>query len=233
MISRLKGVLVCLFILMTVGLLTTKASALSVQIRGGTGNLVPDRDEERGIQAGIDIFIYEGRILDILAGVEYTKFTAKGSLKGSATGPGYYYSYDVSYRNEVSVFAVPFGIRIKYPATGRLKPYVSLEGVYGTLKSKFSDTSGSISTSNVYYNKKSIFDNIEEKTNFMAYRAGIGIDIGLGKRTSIGIETNYTDGTPDSERYICTIRSNNNDIRIKVNGNSPMIGIGLGLRYYF
>ncbi|MBM4136917.1 MAG: hypothetical protein FJ241_08825 [Nitrospira sp.] len=232
MIGRLKWFLVCLSVLMTVGLLTTKASAFSVQLRGGTGNVAPDRDEEHGIQAGIDVFIYEGRIIDILAGVEYTKFTAKGSLKGSDTGPGYFCNYDVSYHNEVSVSAFPFGIRIKYPATERLKPYVSLQGVYGTLRSKFSDTSGSGSSSNVYF-KKSINDNIDEKTNFMAYRAGIGIDIGLGRRTSIGIEANYTDGIPDSERYLYTIRSNNNDIRIKVNDNSPMIGIGLGLRYYF
>lgn len=148
-------------------LLPARTIAFTIEPRIGFG-VVDAKEIETGgdvIQTGLDIYFYEGRNLDLFVGAEYTSGLQHGEFSVSF----------VPSKTSIGITAATFGIHLKPATTSRFKPYLSLGGVGG--KVDYEVAAGSADT---------LFSRSTDSTNFMTYRGGLGMDIGLGKRSSLG-----------------------------------------------
>ncbi len=208
--------IICFLLILSLGLLT-EAGAFSLQLRSGGGRVtaVDIEDGQLFYSLGLDMFIYEGKYLDFFVGGEYSGLKPESSISLPSWSGSFYTEYSIG------TTAAAFGIRLKPAMKGQWKPYLSLGGIGGRVK----------------YSIKSLdyvelLSKSEDSTTFIAYRGGIGTDIGLGERFSLGIEINYTGGVP-AFKAIIGDRYTGEVNEIILNENSKMIGLNLGLRYYF
>lgn len=210
-----KRYIICLLAFVWIWLLPREIMAFTLEPRIGFGILNPiDATTASGgdiIQTGLDIYFYEGRNLDLFVGAEYTSGLQHGQSSISF----------VPSQTSIGITAATFGIHIKPATTSRFKPYLSLGGIGG--KVDYEVTAGVVDT---------LLSSSTDSTNFMTYRGGIGIDIGLGKRFSLGLEGGYTGPFPVFKAVIANQSTGEvKEIRL-FEGNSQSV-FSLGIRYSF
>lgn len=214
----IKSGMVCLLSVAVLGLLPIEANAFSLQVRGGGGVLSLDREEGDGqgeySQVGADIFFYEGRNLELFLGAENLQGTstdAEGEFSGGAS-----YNADYSFKYT----AVTYGLRLKPALSGRWKPYLALGGVGGTADFEVTGIRNAV-----------LLSKSKDSATFGAGRVGLGMDVGLSTRFSLGMEANAT-GTWASFKAVVASPATGEVKETRIDGVST-IGFSIGLRYAF
>lgn len=205
--------LVCFLFIGIIGLLPIKASAFGIQVHGGgIGVSATDTEGGGGLQYGLDMFIYEGRNLDLFLGAESSNFSERTFEK--------YSPYNVYYSFKTT--AIAYGLRLKMATVGRWKPYLSLGGISGKADYEVTHVDNAVL----------LLSKSKDSTSFGAAKAGIGMDVGISERLSLGVEANYTYGLPVFKAVVGN-QSTGSVEEIKLNRDAQMAGISLGLRYAF
>jgi len=157
--------------------LATTASALSLQLRGGTDN----GDTGKGSNIGLDVFFYEGRSFDFFVGYDVISVSDKHELVPTAGPP-------IPATTDATTTALMLALRYKMQTESSWKPYLSF-GV-ARLDTKFTHQAGLES----YYEKP-----FEKSSTGM--RLGLGVDVGISDSWSLGLEGSLLTGVPYYEDY--------------------------------
>lgn len=157
--------------------MASTASAVSVQVRGGTDS----GDTGKGSNIGLDVFFYEGRSFDFFLGYDVLSLEEKHDLWTSS-------STVVPATTDATTTALLLGLRYKMQTDGSWNPYLSLGAAL--LKTTFTHQQGLES----YY--EGPFD---KSTSGM--RLGLGMDVGVSDQWSFGLEGSLLTGVPYYEDY--------------------------------
>lgn len=197
-------------------LLPARTMAFTLEPRVGFGQVIATNIETGGdvIQTGLDIYFYEGRNLDLFVGAEHTS-TINLDTKFRISGE--------SFGSSVEITAATFGIHIKPATSSRFKPYLSLGGIGGKVDYEAKGGGGS---------SISMLSQSTDSTNFMTYRAGLGMDIGLGKRFGLGLEASYTGPFPVFKAVIAN-QATGEVKEIRLWEDNSQLVFSLGLLYSF
>jgi opacity protein-like surface antigen len=181
--------------------MATNAGAFSLEARVGAG-IIGERSSSdiSTVVVGMNAFLYEGKTVDFLVSLE--QMTFQQPLVIAAT------SYDF----DATALILSPALRFKFNTTGTWKPFITL----GILAHK---------TTYDIPSDKSMFFKETERTDLGA-RAGVGIDIGLTERFSLGLEYNATTGM---SFYYDTLEG----LYSLENGEATAYTANIGLRYYF
>lgn len=210
----IKRYAILLLTVMALGLMAMPAKAASVLVRGGIEHIT-NSDENNSSIVGADVFFYEGRRVELFVGLEQNDFKNAISPISQNQTPD-----DVKF--SLGITALDFGLRWKPAMSSRWRPYLSLGGIAGKADYKIDSNQ----------TNKVLLSTGSGSTTFVEPRAGIGMDIGLGERWSIGVEANVTGAIPSfnavfADYYTGQIQD------VKVNDKGNMFSLLLGLRYSF
>lgn len=212
----MKKYIIFALAIVVMGLLPMQADAFSIQVRGGGGGWPDEQSYNSYAQesVGVDIFLYEGRNLELFFGGEHLEaITIVSDFFNSGESPA-----DLSLKQT----AVTYGMHLKPAMSGRWRPYLMLGGVSGR---------ADFEIKNIDNNEISILSKTKDSTTFTAGRGGIGVDIGISQRLSLGMEANATYGVPYFKAVIGSLAYGlieEDDL-----GSDWYIGLNLGLRYAF
>lgn len=162
-----KKILVCFLVVLILGLLPEVVLAFSFRIYGGGLN----HDENHNYtQIGFDISFYEGKYLHLFSGGEYTSYL----LSTTSLYPSLLkFKYDS--------IGASLGLRLIAITKGRLKPYLSVQGI----AMHVIDNKIIKNTSNM------IIDGISDVPS-LNYDARLGVEIiRKSKEYTLGIEAIY------------------------------------------
>lgn len=213
-----KRCAVSLFAVLALTLMYAEANAASVQVRAGVGGLGGPNQKGDFQQEGVDMFIYEGRRVELFVGVEMT--STKDAATGGYTGNG---TNSAKLNYKLDITAATFGVRFKPALSGRWRPYLDLGGIAGKADYKTDITAQS---------NEILLSTGSGSTNFVSARIGLGMDVGLGEQWSIGVAVTYTQSAPAFNVVVADLNTGRIEDR-KLNENADMVGASLGLRYAF
>jgi len=203
-----KRVLVCFLTVLGLLLLSKDVLSFSIQLHGGTGKVEcaglyhSSEADPSYSQFGLDAFFYEGKYLHLFIGSEYTNYSTEDKI-----GDKY-----IKYSTEI--VAATFGLRLLAPTKGRWQPYISLRGIAGRVQYD-------INQYTYWWGTELEPTSINEY--YLTLGGGLGVDIGISKRYSLGIEARIAHGP-------ATGKINDS---MEFNRHTFMLGLNLGLRYYF
>lgn len=203
-----RRVLVCFLTVLGLLLLPKEGLGFSIQLHGGAGKVEhaglykSEEAEPSYSQFGLDAFFYEGKYLHLFIGSEYTNYSTEDRI-----GNEY-----IKYSTEI--VAATFGLRLLAPTKGKWQPYASLRGIAGRVKYDINQYTDRWGTE---------LEPTSISEYYLTLGGGLGVDIGISKSYSLGIEARIAHG-PVSGKI-------NN--YIEFNRGTNMFGLNLGLRYYF
>lgn len=217
----IKSGIACLLMIVVLGSFPVVANAFSIQVRGGAGEFSTGGEGGKYSQAGADIFVYEGRNLELFLGAESLQGTSPNVVDrglfiyGGTTGTMSNAACSFKYT------AVTYGLRLKPAMSGRWKPYLALGGIGGTADYEVTDVRNFV-----------LLSKSKDSANFVGGRVGLGMDIGISRRASLGIEANAT-GTTAAFKAVVASSASGEVKEIKLTEGVNMFGVALGLRYAF
>ena len=183
--------------------MATTASAVSLQLRGGTDS----GDAGKGSNVGLDLFFYEGRSFDFFIGYDRISVSNKQTLSLPApTG-------DVQATTDATTNALLLGLRYKMQTESSWKPYLSFG--LARLNTELTPQPGLES----YYEKP------YEKTT-TGVLLGLGVDVGISDHWSVGVEGRLLTGIPYYENYYF-------GTGLSLDSYGIVTQLNLGLRYHF
>ena len=211
--------IVFFFAVLALALVVPEARAASVQVRAGAGGLTGKNSQSGNFQReGVDVFIYEGRRVELFVGAELTSTKNASTGTDNNNGPS---STPINYSLDMTT--ATFGLRFKPAVSGRWRPYLALGVVAGKADYK-ADVSGQ---ANIL-----LLSTANGSTNFISPRVGLGMDVGLGEQWSIGIEATFTKSSPTFNVVVADFNTGQIEDR-ELNKSADMLGATLGLRYAF
>ena len=171
-----KGSIAAVFLVVACLSMATTASALSLQIRGGSDS----GDAGKGSNVGLNLFFYEGRSFDFFIGYDHISVSNKQTLS-LATG-------DVQATTDATTNALLLGLRYKMQTESSWKPYLSFG--LARLDTELTPQPGL----EIYYEKP-----FEKTTSGVLL--GLGVDVGISDNWSVGVEASLLTGIPYYENY--------------------------------
>lgn len=218
MTDNVKRFTISLSAIIVLVLLSVEANAFSSQIRGGGGDADFKQGKGSYSMIGADIFFFEGKNLELFIGGESLQSTAT-NVKGKDgfSGGIYNYNSDLSFKYT----GVTYGLRLKPAMSGRWRPYLALGGIGGTADYEITNIRNAV-----------LLSKSKDSGNFAGGRVGLGMDIGVSRRVSLGIEANYTQ-TSAAFKAVVASAATGEVKEIKLIDGVSTVGLSLGLRYAF
>ena len=202
----MKRYIVCFLMFMCICLITEKAYALSVQARYVVGGIGIEQNNFNTSGMGLDVFVYEGGNLDIFIGAEQNSFSVSE------------FGYDHKFGYSAKATAFDVGFRFKPTTTWRIKPYFPVELLY---------------LQNIEYEVKSTSPDVTLSYNQpgskIGGRLGVGTDIGLSDRLTLGVQL-YVTALPPPKVMVHDPTGQGDYTKEPMNS---FASINLGLRYSF